>query len=139
GMGIASPPPCARPGTPPRAAGGWLRCGAALPEPAPRNPPRGRAAGVRTNRWRRRTRPALRAGAGWANSSAEPGQCLGLDLFPRDGRLRIRPVGGQAAVHLLPLGLRQRSLLRLGGDAVPDFLNQGDPFGHAEPVDAEGL
>ena len=42
----------------------------------------------------------------------------------------------QAAIHFLPLGLRERGLLGLGGDAVPARLDQPNPLSDAEPVDS---
>src|SRR5262245_34795832 len=74
-------------------------------------------------------------GSSSRGSPAEPGEGLGLHRLPRDGRLGVRAVGGQPAVHFLPLALRQWGALDLRGNAVPDLLDQAKALLDTEPVD----
>jgi hypothetical protein len=51
--------------------------------------------------------------------------------------LRIRLVSGQPSVNLLALTFRERLLLGLGSNAVPDLLNQSNAFTQTQSVDTE--
>jgi hypothetical protein len=65
-------------------------------------------------------------------SSAESGESLRLHLFPGNGDLGIRPMGRQPAIHFLALGFRKGRPFHFGRDAVPDFLDQSEPFSDAQ-------
>lgn len=70
----------------------------------------------------------------WAGSSAQPSQRLGLHLLPGNRCLRISPMGSQAAVNFLLLGIRERSVGHFRGKAIPDVVHEGDTFRHAKSM-----
>jgi hypothetical protein len=48
-------------------------------------------------------------------------------------------MGGQAAVHFPSLRLRERGLLDLSSNAIPDLLDESKPLDDAQPVNPKSL
>jgi hypothetical protein len=45
-------------------------------------------------------------------------------------------MGSQPAINLLPLAFRERNGLGVGGDAVPNLLNEGNSLRNTQPFNA---
>src|SRR5205823_633269 len=97
------------------------------------------AVGLPTTPPLHRTRPAQPGGRSQARSWFQPRKSLGFDLLPRDDVVRVSVVFSDAPLEFLALRLTQKGWMRLGGDGVPDFLDEGDALLAAKTINPQSL